>query len=102
MASIFISEYTIAGSPGVGGYLVPVATEPAVVEQVITIGGSSTQSAAFSPNTTFIRVHTGAICSILIGANPTASATVNKRLAANQTEYFVVAPGQKLAVISNT
>ena len=47
-----------------------------------------------------IRVHCDAICSISIGNSPVAT-TTNKRLAANQTEYFGVIPGQQIAVITN-
>jgi hypothetical protein len=50
-----------------------------------------------------VRIHTDAICSISFGTAPTATAT-NRRLAANQTEYFGVPLGgsYKVAVISNS
>ena len=38
---------------------------------------------------------------IPFGADPTATAD-SKRMAAGQTEYFTVAPGDKVAVITNT
>jgi hypothetical protein len=75
--------------------------QPPLAEQKLTISGTSGQSAAFNAGTSIIRVHTDAICSILIGNNPTATAN-NARLAAGQTEYFSVIAGDKLAVISNT
>ncbi len=101
MAVLYISEYTTTGAMGYGGQVTPVATEPPIVEQTVAIGGASVQSSAFGANTRFIRIHTDAICSVLIGSNPTATA-VKKRMAANQTEYFVVTPGHKIAVITNT
>jgi hypothetical protein len=69
--------------------------------QSVAIGGSSTQSAAFNAGTYLIRVHADAICSIAIGASPTAAAT-GHRMSADQTEYYTVDPGQKIAVITNT
>jgi hypothetical protein len=105
MAVLYISEYKYIASVdtelGVRDNPTPVAQEPAVAEQHVAIGAGSVQSAAFGPNTHMIRVHTDAICSIAIGANPTAVATA-KRLAANQTEYFGVQPGHLIAVITNT
>ena len=65
------------------------------------MSGTSAQSSAFNAATRFIRVHTDAICSILIGSNPTAT-TAKKRLAADQTEYFAVNSGDKIAAITNT
>lgn len=101
MATLYISEYS-ESSFGQVPRALPVASEPALTEQTpITISGTSAQSAAFNVKTRVIRVHADAICSILVGANPTAT-TANKRLAANSTEYFSVQPGDKLAVITNT
>jgi hypothetical protein len=72
-------------------------------DQTVAIGGSSAQSTALKNNTQLVRLHTDAICSVLFGANPTATAN-NQRLAANQTEYKCVPPNSsyKIAVISNT
>ena len=78
------------------------ASAPGILQQTpVAIAAGSAQSAAFSGATKFIRVHTDVICSINIGFNPTATAQ-NARLAANQTEYFGVWPGQQVAVITNT
>lgn len=99
MATVYISEYGTLGISNVGP--IPVAPEPAIADQTISITGSSAQSSAFSANTRYIRVHTDSICSILVGTNPTALLT-SKRLNANQTEYFAVAEGAKLAAIVNT
>lgn len=99
MPKLYITEYEhiLAAANGVA----PVAVEPRVAEQVITFGASSVQSQAFSERTRCIRVHTDAVCSIDVGENPVA--TVSKaRMAVNQTEYFGVRPGHKIAVIQNT
>lgn len=100
MAKLYISEYTKIG----GGFATgqAVVQEPAhVIQAPVTIGATSLQSAAFHNYTKIIRVHTDAACSIAFGDNPTATAN-SMRLAGNQTEYFAVLPGQKLAVITNT
>lgn len=76
------------------------AQAPPVAEQVISISGSPTQSVAFNAQTKFIRVNCDTVCSIAFGSNPTAT-TSNQRLAANQTEYFGVARGDKISVIQN-
>lgn len=99
MAKLFISEYDRMPADPRG--LVPTGSEPAVTTQAVAIGGASAQSAAFNARTKFIRLHTDAICSVKFGANPTATAD-DLRMAANQTEFFGVVGGQKVAVISNT
>jgi len=105
MSVLYISEYSNVASVdtqrGVRENPTPVAQEPAVAEQHISITAGSVQSAAFNTATRMIRVHADAVCSIAIGTNPTAVATA-KRLAANQTEYFGVSPGHLIAVITNT
>lgn len=101
MAKVYITEFVSVG--GTGNFPVQGAlADGQYTEQTpITTSGSSQQSAAFQTNTKFVRIHTDGIMSIAFGVNPTA--TVNTmRLAANQTEYFSVIPGQKLAVITNT
>lgn len=100
MATLYISEYTEAAFGQVVRGL-PVAAEPPVAEQTVTLSGTSAQSSAFNAKTRIIRVHTDAICSILVGANPTAT-TAKKRLPADWTEYFAVQSGDKIAGITNT
>src|SRR5437899_519412 len=99
MATLYIAEFThINPGDAVGAQ---IAKYPPLVEQVVVIGGGSLASAAFNNQTRFIRVHADAICSIAIATTPTATVT-NGRLAADQTEYLGVNPGDKIAVISNT
>ena len=98
MALLYISEYQGVAQVH-GGLSAP--QEPALVDQTPLSIGGAVQSAAFQASTKVIRVHCDAICSIAFGTNPTAT-TSNKRLAANQTEYFGVLPGQFLSVIANT
>lgn len=104
MAILYITEFVKQGRDG-GGYVNQnsVPEEPTVAEQTLAIGAGSVASAAFNAKTTMIRLHTDAICSIAVGANPTASAT-NRRIAANTSEYIAVPQGAgfKVAVITNT
>ena len=100
MAKLYIAEFSNPGLTSYGAAL-PMVKAPPLVEQTIAISGASAQSAAFAGTTDIIRVHSDAICSVLVGPNPTAT-TSTMRLAADQTEYFVVNPGDKIAVIANT
>lgn len=98
MATVYITEYERV--PIAAGGSIAMGAEPAQASQTVAVGGASAQSSAFGPTTVYLRVHTDAICSLAFGANPTATATL-ARMAANQTEYFHVQPGHKVAVISN-
>lgn len=100
MPHLYVSEYSHQARDADGATL-PSGREPAVTTQKVAIGGTSTQSAAFSERTQFIRVHADAICSVAFGADPTATAGA-MRLAANQTEFIGVRAGDKLAVITNS
>ena len=99
MAKLYVTEYSrlayVEGS-SVG----QVGQDPALAEQAFTFT-TTTQSTAFNLGTQLIRVHTDAICSVAIGADPTAT-TSTRRMAAGQTEYFGVRPGHKIAAVTNT
>ena len=106
MATVYVTEFTAPfvdfskGMPMVG-------FGAKVAQNNVAIGGASAQSNAFAATTRVIRVHTDAICAVEVGGtNPTATngggATASSRMAANQTEYYYVNPGDKIAVISTT
>lgn len=99
MAVLYIAEF--AGTYADHGRGGSAAFAPPVTEQTVAIGAGSVASAAFNTGTSLIRVHSDVICSIKIGAAPTASATTS-RMAAGQTEYYAVRPGDKIAVITNS
>lgn len=100
MSTLYITEYADVVQTVRGGTPVPV--DPPIAEQIVAIGVSSVQSAAFNTLTRFIRIHADAICSVNNNsANPTATAA-NGRFAANQTEFRGATGGMKLAVISNS
>lgn len=88
MSTMYVCEYAQAGYTGQG--VVPIAMETGTDQAPVTFTGTAGQSAAFKPNTTLVRIHVDGIASILFGANPTAVANTNKRMAASTTEYFFV------------
>lgn len=94
MAALYVAEFQ---GMKIGG---PAMQVPPIAEYVIAISGSSTKGQSFSDNTNYVRVNCDTICSISFGNDPTAT-TSNMRLAANQTEYYEVRKGQKIAVIQN-
>ena len=93
MATLYVSEFRAQILNGV-----PVAVQPAQREQTVAIGGGASSS-PFGPNTDLVRLHCDAICSFRFGG--AAATTSNARMAANQTEYFVVNPGDVVSVIAN-
>ena len=99
MPTLYISEYAVLGSTQSGA--LPVAPEPALAVQTVAIGGASAVSQPFSVQTRYVRLHSDAICSRLFGKAPTAT-VASPRMAADQTEYFAVNPGDRVAVITNT
>lgn len=96
MAKLYIAEFERPRNQWVN-----IANAPPIVEQVVDYSGGVASSSAFNAKTAMIRVHTDAICSILIGTTPTA-ATTNARMAADTIEYYSVQPNQKISAISNT
>lgn len=100
MATLYIAEYPFMGSIPSNCGQMPL--DPPIVEQIVPIGGGSVQSAFFHPLTQYLRLHTDATCSVLVGQNPTAT-MINSRMVANQTEYRAIPSGGfwKLAVIAN-
>lgn len=101
MSKVYISEHASLVMDYVNGHPVAALQEPSTEQTPITSSGVSQQSSAFGASTRIVRIHTDGIVSIAFGTNPTAT-TNSKRLAANQTEYFGVAPDMKVAVIDNT
>ena len=99
MATLYITEFANIGRDQ--GHGVQATSLPPVAEQTIAIGVASAQSGAFNAATNFIRAHADSVCSIAVGVNPTATAA-NARMAANQTEYFQVRAGDKIAVIQSS
>lgn len=99
MSNLYISELNRRAHSDDASGTLSAAQLPVITNQVLTVGASSTQSAALSAETRFVRLHASVACHIAVGENPTAT-TSSLRLAADATEYFGVAPGTKIAVIA--
>jgi hypothetical protein len=100
MSILYIAEVTHLGFDA-GGQSIAAPKMPPIAEQTVAIGMSSAASNPFSGHTRFVQIHTDASCSIAFGNSPTATSS-NQRLAANDTRYYSVAPGLKVAVITNS
>lgn len=97
MATLYVTEHSGA-APGI----VQVAEMPKLATNNVAITAGSVQSNAFTPNTSLIRVHCDAICSVEIGGTSPTATSASQRMPADAVEYFFVRPGDKLAVITNT
>ena len=98
MSILQITEYAEV-STDLSGIRAPIAQEPAIAYQQITISGTSAPSAAFNPSTRFIRISGDAAFRFRVSADPTALAT-DTRMIADSVEYFGVRPGLKIAAIT--
>jgi len=97
MAAITITEFRHFANDSFGGPA-PAPLMPPLAEQVVAIGLTSVQSAAFSSSTTLIMVHADADCHLAFGDDPTADATLHQ-MGSGETRFYGVVPGSKIAVI---
>lgn len=96
-ATLYISEFA-----GYQPNTLPAAFAPEITHQTVAVSGTSAQSSAFSSSTVLIRLFADAAMCVQIGTtNPTATAT-SQPMSANQVEYFLVRPGDKVAAITCT
>lgn len=111
MATLYIAEFQAVGQGGMPPFSVgpsgpsQIAQQPAIAEQTVAIAGASAAAAPFNAQTTIVRLHCDAICSVKFGsaAGSTVAATiVMERMPADTIEYFGVYPGQVVSVIANT
>lgn len=104
MANVTITEYRGIGSVDPGSlsdsYEVnaqaPLGDGTQINQPLMTVAG---QSAAFDRKTRLVRVHTDAPIKIYVGGISPAATVNSDRMAANQTEYWAVRSGDKLAWI---
>lgn len=94
-AQLHLTEFQ--GPPAVSVYF-QAANMPALRSNVVPITGSSVQSLPFVSTTRLVRIHCDVACYVAVGVAPAAT-NESMRLAAGQTEYFVVTPGLRLAVL---
>ena len=70
--------------------------------QVFTVTNSSVASSAFGENTTHVLVTSSlGHCHIAFGTAPVASVTTSTMMPNNESLYFAVKPGDKIAVIKD-
>lgn len=98
MTTLYITEYENICRDD-SGLPAQIATEPAIANQTVSIGGTSAQSAAFNTETKFVRLYADVACCVSFGANPT-STNAKTALPVGSPEYFGVTPGHKVAVIT--
>ena len=99
MARLSVREYEHIVLSSNGTVLAGV--EPPIAKYSVAIGATSTMGQAFNARTKFVRLHADAACSFDIDLLPTAVAGEGS-MAAGQTEYFGVQPGEanRVAVIT--
>lgn len=100
MAKLYVTEYSGTGDLVTQGN---IAAEPEITTQVVSFTGTAAASSAFNNGTRFVRLQSDSICSVVFGTTPTAT-TNNRRMAADQIEYFKVPVGKayKVSAITNT
>lgn len=96
-ATLYVTEFV--GAPPLPVYY-QAAKAPAVATQAVSVSGVSAQSSAFSVSTGIVRVAADVACHVVVGGTNPVATSSSMRLAAGQTEYFVVSPGDKIAVIA--
>lgn len=103
MAFLYIREHSAQGRDIASYQQQGVPLYPSVAEQAVAIAVGSTQSATLNANTTIVWLCADTVCSIAVGANPTAAAT-NWRIPANVPVVIAVPAnsGFKIANIVNT
>jgi hypothetical protein len=101
MATLYITEYHDIPATKNGAAL-PAGQEPAVVNQSVPISGASAQSAPFSARTSYIMVNTDTTCSLAFGDDSVTANPAEHRMSANETRFYGVNSGDRLAVIVNT
>lgn len=101
MATLYIRQYTRLAHDE-NGHAIAAGLEPGLDTSVAIGAGSA--NVAIRTGTKFLRLHSDTICNFVAGTDSTTTAlTSNARMAANQTEFFGVAPSVGyIAVIAGT
>lgn len=99
-SKLFITEHRSTPRSS-AGHEMQIAGEYGTDQTPVDFSGGVAQSAAFAATTVYVWLSTTASCSILFGANPTAT-TSNKFLPANFCGYFAVNGGDKVSAIANS
>lgn len=103
MATLYITECAYIATTAFAGDVAQAPSMPPIAEQHLTIN-TTVASAAFNAATRFIMVNADAACSLAFsadGTDPTAVVTAH-RMGANETRFYGVNPGGKIAVVANS
>lgn len=109
MAKLWITEFGRSGLAGDTETLgrssgldpdVPVATEPAVADQVVDFTAGETDSAAFNAATRIVRLYADTDCHIIFHATAPVATTSKQPLAARTEAWRSVPAGYKVSVIA--
>ncbi len=98
MATMYIREYAYLMTDE-NGRVIQAGQEPAEAGQAVTFT-TTTQSAAFSALTRFVRIEVDAAAFLDFGLNPSAAAADGCPLPANSDQFFGVYPGHKVAAVT--
>lgn len=104
MSTLYITEFQYLPQLNSNDVVIPAPFAPGLAEQRISLTGASAASAAFNANTVLVMVHADDICSLAWStdsSSPTAVITA-QRMAANETRFYGVRGGGKVAAILNT
>lgn len=100
-SKLYVSEFESPAASA--GFPFPVACEYAnsTDQAPLDYSGGHAESSAFAATTKLVRIHTDSICCVAFGKSPTAT-TNSRRMAAGQTEYYFVRPGDKVSAVITT
>ena len=99
MSKAYVTEYS---GPLMGGNAQVVSSRSIRTQVVDFSGGAARTALPFSDNTKIVRVNVDAICCKKTGDVNVAASTSDERMAADNTEYFGVQPGDYMSFISTT
>lgn len=93
---LFLTEYRDLARD-TGNNFIASGMEPSVAEQALTVSGSSTLSAVFNAQTSFVMVHAQEAACLAWGTAPTAT-TIKQRIGAGETRFVGIPAGKSFRV----
>lgn len=100
MATLYVTECAQTGVAA-NQWVMSPAVQTILADYNIAIGAASTNGPTFQNGTTFVMINADSACSLAFGVSPVAVPTAH-RMSPNDTRFYIVQPGWKVAVIENT
>ena len=102
MSTLYVTEFASQVRDAAGYLVQGTMVYPATAEQTVAIGAGSLTSNPFNASTTVVELVSDVVCSVAVGATPTATAT-NRRIPANTPVQIGVPAGSgyRIAAITN-